>query len=254
LPYRATLLDIAFDVAQRIPLVTKFPGIYEVLSYDAELELRDTNGRTAIYRKRQHVRFVQDNIIAYQDTAWGDGEIFAEYHCSPGVEVDRYREGHRYHILISLRETKNQNDQAVLNVEWLIRGGFTKSVEEFQVDIDHRTRHLNFTVVFPAERVVKQVSLIEHNANRTTKLAADHREQLPDGRYRYVWVSKRPRLYETYIMRWEWSTAIEEQEAESFVALIQQRLMKLNRLRELYGEGTSIPALKPYAHGFDFTR
>jgi len=50
------------------------------------------------------------------------------------------------------------------------------------------------------------------------------------------------------------STAIEEQEAECFVALIQQRLMKLNRLRELYGEGTSIPALKPYAHGFDFTR
>lgn len=201
---RATLLDIAFDVVQRIPIVTKLPGIYEALSYEAELELKDTEGRTAIYRKQQRVRFVQDNIIAYQDTAWGDGEIFAEYHCSPGIEVDRYREGHRYQVLISLRETKNRNDREVLQIERVIRDGFTNPTEEFQIDIDHRTRQLAFSIVFPAERSVKQVSLIEQNVDRTTKLGVEYREQLSDGRYRYIWTTTRPRLYESYILRWTW--------------------------------------------------
>lgn len=201
---RAAILDFAFDIVQCIPLITKLPGIYEVIRYDAELELKDRRGRKAVYRKRQHVRFVQDNIIAYQDTAWGDGDIFAAYRCSPGVEVDRYREGHRYHILISLRETKNRNDEETFNVERCITEGFTSNVEEFQVDIDHRTRRLSFAIVFPAGCAVKQVTLIEQNADRTTRLSTGHREQLADGRSRWVWVTEHPRLYETYIMRWEW--------------------------------------------------
>lgn len=201
---RAALTDIVFDVVQHIPVITKLPGIYEVLSYEAELEIKDTKGKTAIYRKTQDVRFIQDNIIAYQDTAWGDGEIFAQYRCSPGIEVDRYREGNRYHILISLRETKNRNDREVLHVERVIKEGFVNPTEEYQIDIDHRTRRLTFKLVFPAGRMVKQVTLIEQNADRVRKLGIEQRKQLPDGRYCYVWSTTRPRLYESYIMRWTW--------------------------------------------------
>ena len=68
-------------------------GMYEILDYDSVLELKDRRGRVAVLKRRQKVRFLRDNIIAYQDQAWGDGELFAEYKCSPGVAVDRYRDG-----------------------------------------------------------------------------------------------------------------------------------------------------------------
>lgn len=50
-------------------------GMYEVLSYESTLEIKGTNGKRAEFRKRQRVKYLQNNIIAYQDQAWGDGDI-----------------------------------------------------------------------------------------------------------------------------------------------------------------------------------
>jgi len=73
-----------------------YPGIYEVLDHRVSLELLDVKGKKAVYRKCQRVRFLQDNVIAYQDLAWGDGKIFAKYKCSPGIAVDKYQDGSYY--------------------------------------------------------------------------------------------------------------------------------------------------------------
>lgn len=202
--HHVTLLNLLFDVLQRLPAVRKLPGIYEVLDYQAELELKDSKGHVAIYRKRQRVRFLQDNIIAYQDTAWGDGEIFAAYRCSPGVEVDRYREGNRFNILISLRETKHRDDLETLAIERTIHDGFVTDVEYFQVEVIHRTRHLTCAVIFPRSRLPKRVSVVEKNSKRSVELGAAHREVLPDRRVRYVWRNASPKLFEAYLLRWEW--------------------------------------------------
>jgi hypothetical protein len=83
-------------------------GLYEVLVYESTLELLDTRGEKARFKKRQRVKFLQDHIIAYQDQAWGDGEFLLNYRCIPGVPVDRYRIGHKTIILISLREVKQR--------------------------------------------------------------------------------------------------------------------------------------------------
>ncbi len=179
-------------------------GMYEVLDYEAELELLDTKGRRAILHKRQHVRFLQDNISAYQDKAWGDGNIFADYKCSPGVAVDRYREGHRYRILISLRETKKRGEETVFRIERTIANGFTKDVEDFQTEIDHVTRSLTMRIVFPKKRPPRQVTLIEQNTTHSVILDHEHYTTLPDGRVQVTWKTGKPRVFEAYILRWEW--------------------------------------------------
>ena len=84
--------------------------LYEILDYESTLELCDTKGATARFQKRQRVKFLQNNIIAFEDYVWGDGDLLAEYSCSPGVVADRYREGDRWNLLISLRETKHKGD------------------------------------------------------------------------------------------------------------------------------------------------
>ena len=179
-------------------------GMYEVLEYESRLELKDIEGKKAVFYKRQRVHFLQDHIIAFQDKAWGDGEIFADYKCSPGAAVDRYREGHRYRVLISLRETKNRGDIEEFHIERTVTNGFTKKVEAFQTEIDHITRKLSVSIVFPRKRLPKQITLIEQNATRSTSLGPQHTRKLPDGRQQITWSTMKPELFEAYILRWEW--------------------------------------------------
>ena len=44
-------------------------GMYEVLEYESMLKLQVRGGKTATFRKREKVRYLQDSIIAYQDQA-----------------------------------------------------------------------------------------------------------------------------------------------------------------------------------------
>lgn len=107
-------LDVAaksWQVARKLWHGLADEGMYEVLEYESRLELKDKHGRTAQFSKREKVRYRQNNILAYQDHAWGDGQILQDYQCTPGVVVDRYRSGHQIFLLISLREVKRRGDE-----------------------------------------------------------------------------------------------------------------------------------------------
>lgn len=82
------LLDI-YKSLRRLAQKYLHEGLYEVLQYEATLEILDAYGERAVFRKHHRVKFLQDNVIAYEDYAWGDGDLFADYRCSPGVVVDR---------------------------------------------------------------------------------------------------------------------------------------------------------------------
>jgi hypothetical protein len=181
-----------------------YPGVYEVLEHEVTLELLDTGGNTAQMTKRQKVRFLQDNIIAYQDKAWGDGNIFAEYQCSPGYAVDRYREGHYYRILISLREAKKRGDIEEFHIQRLITDGFTKAIEAIQTEMDHRTHRLVLRVLFPVDRPPQRVNILELNTGRTQVLETTRLQVLADGRHQVEWEKQHPRLFEAYVLRWQW--------------------------------------------------
>src|SRR5258706_5642760 len=156
----ANLFAFLWRLGLRIIARRAHESTYELLEYETRLELRDPKGEKAVIYKRERVHFLQDSVIAFQDQAWGDGDIFAEYKCSPGVPVDTYREGHRYRILISLRETKNRGDIMEFASERTILHGFTTSTEEFQNEVDHPMQAFSTSVVFPRGRFPKSITLI----------------------------------------------------------------------------------------------
>lgn len=199
-----TAVNKLWRLTQRAFTAKSPEGMYEVLDYEAKLELSDAQGKTAICHKWQRVRFLQDNVIAFQDQAWGDGEIFAKYKCAPGYEVDRYREGHRWRVLISLRETKGRGDIEEFRIQREIQNGFTKRHESFQVEISHKTERMTIGVVFPETRQPKRVTLVEQNKDRARALSSSHLIRLPDGRIHARWSTVHPRLFEAYIVQWEW--------------------------------------------------
>ena len=120
------------------------------------------------------------------------------------MAVDTYREGHRTNILISLRETKHAGDVEEFRIDRTIKDGFTRASEDLQIDIDHRTRNFSIGVVFPRNCQPREVTLIEQNSTRSQVLGPEHQVAWPDGRQEVVWCTDKARLYEAYILRWEW--------------------------------------------------
>jgi hypothetical protein len=72
-------LGDAFTVLRRAIQGRSYRGLYEVLEYISTLELKDREGKNATFEKREKVRYLQTNVIAYQGQACGDGEILLNY-------------------------------------------------------------------------------------------------------------------------------------------------------------------------------
>lgn len=179
-------------------------GLFEVLDYDSTLELLDGAGHLAIFKRRQKVRFLQNHIIAFQDYAWGDGDVLADYRIAPGEVVDCYREGERWNILVSLRKTKNRGDIEEFHIERTVHHGFTQTVEWRQTAIWLTTKRIRLEVIFPKERPCRRASLVQRSTNRTIELDGDYVQWLPDGRQMIAWEKQNPPKAEVYTIRWEW--------------------------------------------------
>jgi len=178
--------------------------MYEILDYDATLEIADPRGEKAMFRRREVIRFLQDNVVAIHDHAWGDGELFAKYRCQPGVPVDIYEDGSKRNVLISLRETKNRGDVIELGVERVVRGGFLEQDEWLETEIDHWMKDLKLSIIFPAERPCRRATLSRRSTGKTTLLPQDHFALLPDGRQKLTWGTRHPKLHDLYTIKWTW--------------------------------------------------
>ena len=179
-------------------------GVYETLEYESTLEIQNRKGTRATFKKRKKIRYLQDNIIAYQDYGWGDGEILLNYRSSRGKAVDLYRSGYKTYILLSLREVKNRGDVDEFNIQWNIRNGFLTEDGYWAADISQRTEHIKVNVIFPKSKPPLKLSIEESNRKRTRILGPEVKRKLPDGRWRITWEMKKPKLYEIYVLRWIW--------------------------------------------------
>jgi len=180
----------------------RFQGTYKVAAYHATLELMDD--KVAIYTKQQRVTFLQNNVFAIQDQAWGNGDIFKNYMCSPGHVVDKYQEGYRWNVLISLRRTYKRGDEENIVIQRTIENGFTTDNETFQVQIDHPMQQLILDIIFPSSRLPQKIFVVENNMKRSHLLDEAQQTQFPDGRLGYTWRFQKPHLFEGYIIKWNW--------------------------------------------------
>ena len=178
--------------------------MYEVLEHDRTVELRDPRGQVAVVHRTQTVRFLQDYVTAITDYAWGDGDIFAEYSCSPGHPVDFYKEGSRHGLLISLREAKSRGDVQEFRIRRKVLGGFTPREECWETEVYHRTKRLGLKIGFPCERKCQRATVTQRSTSRTVALGSEHFRFLEDGRMQLEWDVRNPRLHDRYSIKWTW--------------------------------------------------
>ena len=179
-------------------------GMYEVFDYDSTLEILDDKGKRARFSKRKTVKYLQDNNVAYQDCAWGDGKILLNYQCNPGKAVDKYRSGYKTIILLSLHEIKNRGDLDDFQIKWDIKNGFQKTEEFWETNISQKTKRFCVSVIFPKNRRPLRIRVEESNSRKNHILDKENFSILHDGRMKVTWEKKNPRLYENYIVKWKW--------------------------------------------------
>jgi hypothetical protein len=197
------LLD-AWEVWTQLRDRARYHGMYEILDYRSTLDLLDATGEKAIISRRQVIRFLQDNIVAIHDHAWGDGKLFAKYKCRPGVPVDFYQDGSKHNVLISLRETKNRGDVMEFSAERTIAGGFLKQNEWLETEVDHLTTHLRLAIIFPKARPCLRATLTRKTVGKTEVLDERHFKTLGSGRQELSLAISRPKLHECYLVKWDW--------------------------------------------------
>jgi len=179
-------------------------GIFEILEYDAAFDILDAQGTQAVLRKRLKVRFLQESVIAFQDYVWGDGAHFKQYRCTPGKVVDRWREGDRWNILISLQETKSKGDIETFHIENRIQNSFTSGKEWCQAESRHRTKKLKLSVTFPKDRHATSAKLLERSQHLSKDLGPEHFDVLPDGRQLLTWETENIKAFEVFTLKWHW--------------------------------------------------
>lgn len=182
-----------------------FPqGTYELLDYTSTLTLHDKQGKRATFAKRLTVRYLQNEIIAHQDYAWGDGKILLNYRTNRGKPVDQYKSGYKTYILISLREVMNRGDSADLRISWDIKDGFLKNDGFWATEVSHRMRKMTVNVIFPKSRPPTRLLLEKNKRRQSRVLGIDAQKRLADGRVQATWQTNYPRLHQMYILRWDW--------------------------------------------------
>ena len=126
------------------------------------------------------------------------------YKCSPGVQVDKYRDGRKTFLLISLREVKKRGAIEDFNIQWHWKNGFLSKTGFWGTEIQHKTGRIKIEVIFPKSRPPIQAWIIEVNRRKNVLLESKNIRKLPDGRWNITWNKKKPKLFETYLLKWEW--------------------------------------------------
>jgi hypothetical protein len=187
-----------------LSLAGGYQALYEVRRFDATLEMLDAEGQTAVLERDQELCFLQDGVVGLYHQVWGEGELFDEYEVRPGVVADRFQLGSRHISLISLRQIKNRGDTLQLRIRRQIRGGWSDPEEWLELAVNHQTRRLRLTVIFPVKRPPQQ-AFVELQSTGTSRVLEPRRWQVDDqGRTVLTWQERQPVLGETYRLRWQW--------------------------------------------------
>lgn len=197
-------LGTLWNIGRKVLNGVSSEGIYEVIDYECAIEILNKDGTRANIYKKEKIKYLQNNVTSFQDQAYGNGEILLNYHCSPGIPIDQYQFGHNTYKLISLREIRNKGDVDEFNIEWEMNNSFLKPTGFWGTEINHRTKRIKLVIVFPIDRPPLKYSVFEKNYKKTFHLMNDVQKKLPDGRQAIIWEKTNPRLYENYILSWEW--------------------------------------------------
>lgn len=175
---------------------------YEVLNYEAVVELLDTEGHEAAYTRHERIRFLQDDVSILDDYGWGNGIAFAGHEVYPGEFVKREMAGSRLRSTVRLPQRYSEGDELTFSVERTIRNGFVSPSECWlEAELYHEVRRVLLRVILPAGRPIRAARLVLPGLAGSEELEV---VRLPDGRHSISYEDKDPAQGRRYTLLWQW--------------------------------------------------
>jgi hypothetical protein len=175
---------------------------YEVLSYDAVVELMDPEGREAVYVRKEHIRFLRDHVSTLEDYGWGSGIAFAGHEVYPGSLAQRQIIGSRLRSTVRLTHRYRRGDELTFSVERVIKNGFISPSECWlEAELYHPVQHVSLRVILPGTRAVQAARLVRPGRPGSMGLRVKH---LPRGRQCISYDDRHPAQGQRYTVLWEW--------------------------------------------------
>jgi hypothetical protein len=168
---------------------------FETLSFESQLDILEENG-AATFRRRQRIRFLEDNVSFFIDRVWGEGVILAGYSPGRGMSlVDSVRNEGRWALLLSFSRRFRKGDSVEIETERRIVGAFTESGGYWELAMNAPTRMLSLQVKSPRKRTVSEPEIVAPARGELSFKMSGADAQF---------VVKHPALHVPYRVEWRW--------------------------------------------------
>lgn len=181
--------------------VFKPSALYDVLNFEATIEVKDSRGYQAVYSKKQRLRFLKDNVSTVYDYGWGTGNAFASHRVEPGHIVERKQIGPRYRSLVMLPEPQHKGDELTLSVRRLIKDKFTGKGNWLEGEVYNKMQRMRLSVILPASRPVTRAWLVQRRQPTESLVSA---KPISGHRQRLASTITNPKIGDMYTLVWDW--------------------------------------------------
>jgi len=185
---RDPLVDGRLDIIEGY-----FP--YETIKYSGTLRFLDGKHSSAVFERRQKIRFIQDGVAVFFDRVWGDGILFGGYFARGLRVLEPIRAHNGYIVPLLLPRLFRRGETFNIITRRKTIGAFYDAYGHWETAMHAPTGLVSVTV--QADRANLNTPEIE--APPRGDLDAEHRpHQL---RFRV----ERPALYTPYRLIWSWN-------------------------------------------------
>lgn len=178
--------------------------IYEILNFEETWEICDNRGSKVVVTKAMDVTFLRDNVVAFTDPAWGDGDLFAEYSCRPGTCAGVFQIQPMKYAHVVLDPPRLRGDEEHIESTRVVTGGFGKDNEWVQVDSDTCTGPITIKVIFPLDRAPEICTWSRRRRGKEKGLGGVALVNRPDGRQECSVRAGRTSPDDVYRLVWTW--------------------------------------------------
>ena len=178
--------------------------IYEILALEETWDICDKQGGRVVVTKAMDIRFLRDNVGSFEDPAWGDGDLFAEYSCKPGTCGGVFQAGPKRYAHVVLNPPRRRGDEEHIESRRVVSGGFGKDSEWIEVHSDTCTGPLSIKVIFPQDRAPENCDWSRRRHGKEKPLRGVRLVNRPDGRHECSVRAGRTSPDEVYRLIWTW--------------------------------------------------
>ncbi len=175
---------------------------YTNRTIEVVVDLDGLDGRRALIRRFQEIRFhVQDPVLV-RDVVWGEGRTVRDYEATGARILGMQQEGASRTVALTPTAPARAGTRARFSTRRVVEGGFRRPDEYYELMVERPTERVRLRVMFPKTRPPLTTRLVVSPPPRALQVLSVRHTS--NGRPYVSWGCKNPHVGITYRLAWTW--------------------------------------------------